>query len=439
MEKVHILGGGPAGLAAAYFANRKNISFNIYESKNSIGGNCKTLNFDECSFDTGAHRFHNKNTIATNAVMSLIDKDLISVNAPSKIFWESKMTPFPIDPKSLISDFNIFDIIKIFYENAFNLFYSKKNNASFKEAAYRKYGKTISEIFLINYTEKLWGVSANTLDEEVTGDRFKNLNLLTLFKSLINHNNSNSKHLEGNFLYPKNGYGQIFEAIEKLIIDNIKYNSSIQKIITKNNLINEIILSNGDSIKTDIAISTLPLNYFTNIFYPSVPDDIISLANSLKFRNLRLAIFTLNCDSFSENASIYFPEERFPFTRIYEPKNRSISMAPKGKTCIVVEIPFSSGDKIEEIDEDEFLNNIQSELFKNNIVEKSLFIKSTSMVMPNAYPVITKNSKKNIKVVNDYFRCFKNLKIIGRNAQFKYLHTHHLFRDSSKIIDEISG
>ena len=63
MEKVHILGGGPAGLAVAYFAKIKKIPFSIYESKNSVGGNCRTLVFDDCNFDTGAHRFHNKNKI----------------------------------------------------------------------------------------------------------------------------------------------------------------------------------------------------------------------------------------------------------------------------------------------------------------------------------------------------------------------------------------
>ena len=105
MEKVHILGGGPTGLAVAYFAKIKKIPFSIYEAKNSVGGNCRTLVFDDCNFDTGAHRFHNKNKIATSAIKTLIDNDLISVNAPSKIYWNSTMTSFPLDPKSFISDF----------------------------------------------------------------------------------------------------------------------------------------------------------------------------------------------------------------------------------------------------------------------------------------------------------------------------------------------
>ena len=437
MEKVHILGGGPAGLAAAYFAKIKKIPFSIYEAKSSVGGNCRTLVFDDCNFDTGAHRFHNKNKIATSAIKSLIDNDLISVNAPSKIYWNSTMTPFPLDPKSFISDFHILDKVKIISENIFNIFLNQKPDLSFKEAAYRKYGKTISEKFLINYTEKLWGVSANILHNEVTGDRFKNLTPLTLIKSLFNQRESNSKHLEGSFLYPKNGYGQIFESIENIISNKIMYNYRIKKIHTKNNSIDQVSFSNGERVKTEKAISTLPLNYFIHILEPSAPEDIITMANSLKFRNLRLAIFTLNCDSFSKNASIYFPEKKFPFTRLYEPKNRSISMAPKGKTCIVIEVPYKDGDKIGEIDDDEFLMSIQNHLSSNNIINRSLFLESKSVVMPNAYPVITKESKINTKKIYKYLKSFKNLKMIGRNAQFKYLHTHHLFNNAFYKINEL--
>ena len=439
MEKVHILGGGPAGLAVAYFAKIKKIPFSIYEAKNSVGGNCRTLVFDDCNFDTGAHRFHNKNKIATSAIKSLIDNDLISVNAPSKIYWNSTMTSFPLDPKSFISDFHIFDKVKIISENIFNIFLSEKPDLSFKEAAYRKYGKTISEKFLINYTEKLWGVSANVLHNEVTGDRFKNLTPLSLIKSLFNQKESNSKHLEGSFLYPKNGYGQIFESIEHIISKRIKYNHRIKKIHTKNNLIDQVSFSNGESVKTEKAISTLPLNYFLHILEPSAPEDIIAMANSLKFRNLRLAIFTLNCDSFSKNASIYFPEKKFPFTRLYEPKNRSISMAPKGKTCIVIEIPYENGDQIGQIDDEEFLTSIQNHLSSNNIINKSLFLESKSLVMSNAYPIITKESKINTQRIYEYLKFFKNLKMVGRNAQFKYLHTHHLFNNAFYKINELPG
>ena len=43
-------------------------------------------------------------------------------------------------------------------------------------------------------------------------------------------------------------------------------------------------------------------------------------------------------------------------------------MAPKGKTCIVIEIPYENGDQIGQIDDEEFLTSIQNHLSSNNII-----------------------------------------------------------------------
>ena len=317
------------------------------------------------------------------------------------------------------------------------MFKKSNNTLSFKNSAYAKYGKTVSDKFLINYTEKLWGANSDLLHREVTGDRFNNLTPISILKNIINSKGSSAKHLEGDFLYPKKGYGQIFYEMGKLVQDRTSINSKVERIYVSNNAIQQIRLSNGDILKTANVISTLPLNILVKIFQPNLPNKVIEMGNKLKFRDLRLAIFTLKCDFFSKNASLYFPEKKIPFTRIYEPKNRSIEMAPVGKTCIVVETPYSPGDDVGSMNDEEFLEKVQDHLVKNNIVDNKLFLKSSSMTMPNAYPVITKESKVLIEKINQYLRQFKNLKIIGRNAQFKYLHTHHLIRDAYYAIEEL--
>ena len=42
----------------------------------------------------------------------------------------------------------------------------------------------------------------------------------------------------------------------------------------------------------------------------------------------------------------YFPEPKFPFTRLYEPKNRSKKMAPDEQTAIVLELPCYNDEAI---------------------------------------------------------------------------------------------
>ena len=60
-----------------------------------------------------------------------------------------------------------------------------------------------------------------------------------------------------------------------------------------------------------------------------------------KRTHLKLCAIFLDIERCSDNASIYFPSKDIPFTRLYEPKNRSNYMAPKRQTCIVVEFPYN--------------------------------------------------------------------------------------------------
>ena len=51
-----------------------------------------------------------------------------------------------------------------------------------------------------------------------------------------------------------------------------------------------------------------------------------------------------------------------------------------------------------------------------------------------AYPVIKKDITNKIDLVISYLKEFDNLYLLGRSAEFKYLHTHDLFNQSNQII-----
>lgn len=436
MNEIDILGGGPAGLASAFYAKKKNISFRLYESQKKIGGNCKTLIFDECNFDTGAHRLHDKDKIAIKTIKELIKDDLLLVDAPSKILWKNKMINFPLEPMNIVKSLSKKDIIKITMENLAILLSKSTVEDNFQQFAYKKYGKTLSNYFLNNYTEKLWGVSTQNLHPKVSGNRLNNLNILSMFRGLITK--KKTKHYEGGFWYPRKGYGQIFDVIYSNLKDSISCNSKIDKIYHDNNSIENISFSNGKNIKVQKVISTLPIDFLINNLEPKAPKEIIELASSFKFRNLRLGVFTLNTERFTKNASIYFPQKNLPFTRIYEPKNRSPKMAPANKTCIVVEVPYSPNDVYDLLPDDEFLFDIKNSLIKYELIEKSIINKSKSIRMLNAYPVLTIKSQFHLERINQFLAAFTNLINIGRNAQFEYLHTHQLFRSAYEKISSIS-
>ena len=435
---IKIIGAGPAGLSVAYYAKKRNLPFQVFESSDRVGGICKTEIIDQFKYDLGAHRFHDKDEKVTESIKELLGEKLKKVNAPSKIYYREKMVNFPLELSNIFQVFSYPQIVKVFIENIFSHIKVNKIPKNFRELAYQTYGKTLSNLFLINYTEKLWGEDSNNLDPSISGDRLKNLNLQAVITSTFKNGSMDAKHLDGSFYYPKDGFGDIFEAIKNFIgVEHITFNSKIIGIIHDGRKIKNIDLFNKDTLDIDHLFCTLPLNILINILYPSPPKEIIDIVNQIKFRSLRLCVFTLDQIIFSENASIYFPDVKFPFSRIYEPKNRSKAMAPIGKTCIVIEVPCNSNDSIYQLSEYEFIKHIKSILINNNIIDSNKIINSTTRKIEYAYPILSIGLKDNINKVLSYLGQFKNFHLIGRSAQFKYLHTHDLFKYANNQVEKI--
>lgn len=437
-NKIKILGGGPAGIALAHYLAKENIKFDLFEASNQIGGNAKTLKFDKFYFDTGAHRWHDKNPTITNEIKKIIGKGFQRVTAPSKIYWNNKLINFPLTPINLFRSLPFKILIKILIENFKKLF--KTNDLSnFESMVYSQYGRTLSNLFLTNYSEKLWGLESAKLVTQISGNRLKGLSARNLLKELI-YKSKFEKHLDGSFYYPRDGFGSIFSSIINNIDNNyIHLNSPITRIFHHHNKITKIQINNNImDINDEKIVSTLPINVLIGMLSPHPPKLILDITKSIKFRGLLLTIIQLDKPRFSENASIYFPEKDIPFNRIYEPKNRSSKLAPADQTCIVVESSLNQYD-VRNTDTDDFLKKIKKSLLEINLIKQKEILNSKTIKLNYAYPIMDIESKEKIEVILKYLKAFKNINFVGRNSLFEYTHTHNLFEEAETFVKKYTN
>ena len=432
--KIDILGGGPAGLSVAYFARKKGYDICIHEGSSAIGGNCRTIKMGEYRFDTGAHRFHDKIPSITEEVKKLMGDDLKKINVPSKIYFDGRMIDFPLSFFSVMKNLKLSEILKIVVENSFNVFKANVEHKNFEELAYAKYGPTLSNLFLINYTEKLWGARANQLQTTISGNRLKNLSILSMIIEMINKNRK-VKHLEGSFYYPKYGYGSIFDSIAEIDGVNIDLNSKVKKIYHENKKIKEIELENGKILEVKYIVNTLPINSIIQMLDPLPSKDLIEIADDLKFRNLKICLMELDFPKLSNNASIYFPDDHIPITRIYEPKNRSPQMAPVDKTSLAIEVPYSHGDRISLLTDGEVIDMVKRTLIEEKLFKDSDVLDNRLIDIKNAYPILKVGEEGNIRELISFLQSFSNQKLIGRNVEFDYLHTHKIMDKAKSLVN----
>ena len=101
-KEVTILGAGPAGMGVAYYCNKEGIKYRLFEKGSVVGGNCITFNINGFMFDSGAHRFHDKDKDTTVLVKDLLGRSIHRINVPSQIYINGKFVDFPLTPINIV-------------------------------------------------------------------------------------------------------------------------------------------------------------------------------------------------------------------------------------------------------------------------------------------------------------------------------------------------
>lgn len=429
MQALTILGGGPAGLATAFYAHRADVPFRLYEKSERLGGLCRTLKHGEHSYDCGAHRFHDRDADITADIRAMLGDELVAVSSPSKIYDRGRFIDFPPTPLNvLFSGFNLWETGRIGLE----LIRSRRRSApavSFEDFAVSQFGETLARRLLLNYSEKLWGLPSNQLSPDVATRRLQGMTLTSLFFEVL-FPKKKTTHIDGSFLYPREGYGHIVETLEaELPRDSVRTGHDIVRLECDRNRIRRIHFADHRHVDPGSRIvSTLPLTLTIKFLGDEVPDGVREAAAGLRFRHIRLFFLRLAQPSVSANASIYIPDPKMCVTRMYEPKNRSAKMAPAHETALVVEVPCFSDDPIYTATTEDLAARVMAELDSIGIVSASKVLEWRHHFLPNAYPVYSLNYADQVARTIEGLASIANLDLIGRGGQFFYSHLHDQLR-----------
>ena len=436
-NKITIIGGGPAGLSCALYSKKNNLDFILFESQESFGGNCRTIKHNDFYFDTGAHRLHDKDPETTRIIKKILGDRLFMINVPSQIYRNNSFIDFPLSPYGIFKFLGLRSFLTESLIIFLNSLRNNKKSENFYQFSINRFGSKISKLFLLDYSEKLWGLESNKLSKKISGNRLKGFSIYTMILEFIFGNKIKTKHLDGSFYYPDFGIGVIFDEIVSYCgTKNFKNLSLITSINHSNFKIDSIEINQTSKESVDELISTIPLGLFLNLLNPPPPKKILQIASSIRFRNMVLFCFFLNKKNINNNGSMYFPDKKYPFTRVYEPMNRSKHMSPKNKTSLIVEVPCQKGDDYWE-KSSLYIDSIKLDLEKIGFFTANEVIEIKTFKIHNAYPILENGFEKKIKTISSYLEHFTNLQTSGRNALFEYSHIHDHMKNASEIINSL--
>lgn len=435
-----ILGGGPAGLAAAYYAKKAGLEATVYEATSQVGGICRTVQHGEFRYDIGAHRFHDKDPEITAEIQAIMGDEMAFINIPSQILSRGNYLDFPLSAFNVLVTLGPLVFLRAAFEVVSSRLRGLPSNANFEEFAVNRYGQTLAGRFLLNYSQKLWGVPCTHLSPKIAGKRLQGLDVWTFLREIFIFRESTTKHMEGSFFYPKLGFGRIVETLERLIgPERIRRESRVTTIRHDNTRITSISINGQEEVTPQEVVSTLPMSIFLRSLDPPPPAEVLEAASRLRFRNVVLVGVFLDKPSVTSVATVYFPDSSFAFTRIYEPRNRSPLMAPPGKTSLFAEIPCQPEDEVWTKDAATLQAEFVEALVSFGWITPEQVLDGTVYRIPFAYPVIEQGVEQRVQTVLDYCSRFENLHFSGRNGRFVYSWLHEMMRFGKEIVAEVAS
>lgn len=284
----------------------------IIEKRNHIGGNC----YSEIDKPTGIE-YHKYGThIFHTSIKRVIDylNDFAKFNSYRHQVlssYKNKIYQMPINLETIndyysknFSPQEAEEFIKI-KANKF----LRKNYNNFEEKAKSQIGQDLYEAFFKNYTKKQWGKDPVNLPGSI-------------FNRLPIRYNYNEDYYKNPILQgiPTNGYTEIFKKL--VFSKNIKiiYN-------------HEYSLKKKYNVKY-LTIYTGPLDKLFNYKY-----------GSLEWRSLLFKKKSFLTKDFQGTSVINYPELKFKYTRIHEPKHLHPERNYKDKTLVIEEFPVKNNSE----------------------------------------------------------------------------------------------
>src|SRR5712691_4713660 len=212
-----VIGGGPAGLTAAYELTKRQRRPIVLEKANTVGGIARTEQYKGFYFDMGGHRFFTKVQEVQQLWQEILAEDFLRRPRLSRIYYKQKFFYYPLKPLNALMGLGLVESILIILSYLrWHLFPSKRED-TFEQWVTNRFGKRLFQTFFKTYTEKVWGIACSELKAEWAAQRIKDLSLKTALLSMFLKPPQTIKTLIEQFDYPRRGPGMMWNAVKEQV------------------------------------------------------------------------------------------------------------------------------------------------------------------------------------------------------------------------------
>jgi protoporphyrinogen oxidase len=431
---VVVLGGGPAGVGAAYQLRRTGKArVTLLERQNVVGGNAGSFEWGGQFLDYGSHRLHaacDPEILAD--IKRLLGDDFTDRPRHGRIRLRGQWLHFPIRAPDLLRRLDKGFALGMARDMVAGKLGLRRNGASpngdtFASVLMENLGPTMCHHFYFPYARKLWGHEPEELSGIQARKRVTAGSFGKLVKRLIKPPGA------GRFYYMRRGYGQISEGYAQAAreagaelmlgwgVTGIEQGGPDGHAWT-------VTAQSGDqthTIHADHIWSTIPVTLMARMMRPAPPSHVLEAASKIDFRAMLLVYLQLDVHRFTTTDAHYFPEGNVAVTRLSEPKNYFWLDEPKDRTILCAELPCSTEDAIWSMSDEELGRKVAEDMARAGLPLARPPIAIHVRRLRQAYPIYLNGYERPLGELDAWASSVPNLLVYGRQGLFAHDNTHH--------------
>lgn len=444
MSQFVVIGAGPAGLSAAYELARRGQTATILESTDAIGGISQTVERNGWRFDIGGHRFFTKLDEIQKLWFEMLEpEDWLLRPRSSRIFYHGKFFDYPLRPLNALRQLGIIEATRCLLSYAWCQLRPPKPQDNFESWMAARFGWRLYRTFFKSYTEKVWGVPAESLSADWAAQRIKNLSLASALLSALfrRHRKNQITSLIEQFHYPRLGPGMLWERVATNISQagcQILHDTQVDGIIHGHGEVQRVHTADGREFRVSHLLSSMPLGQLVSCAQPSAPPDVLDAASRLTHRDfLTVAHVVPEACGFPDNW-IYIHDPSVHVGRIQNFGEWSPHMVKEGFTCLGMEYFVHLTEGLGALTDTQLVELSTSELVHLGLACRDDIKESYVFRMPKAYPVYDEHYDQNISVVRAWLEeNMQNTYPIGRNGMHRYNNQDHSMLTAIRAVENI--
>jgi protoporphyrinogen oxidase len=438
-----ILGGGPAGLTAAYLLASRGQAPLVLEALDRVGGLARTEVRDGYRFDIGGHRFFTKSPEVDALWHETLGDELLLRPRLSRIYYDGRFIDYPLRARDLLDKLGFGELALAGASYAAAAARPRGPDATFEDWVSRRFGRRLYEMFFRSYTEKVWGVPCGELRAEWAAQRIRGLSFASAARAAVfGGGGGRVRSLIEQFHYPRLGPGQMWEAMADRVVDaggEVRTGVAVDQLSIERGRVTAVHAA-GERIAAGPVISSLPLRTVVGLAEPGPPDEVVEAAAGLRYRDfVCVALVLEGRDLFPDNW-IYVHEPGVRVARVQNFRAWSDEMVPDpNRSSVGMEYFCFEGDAIWSRDDDELIELAGDEFAAIGLGDRGRVVGGHVLRAPKAYPIYDEAFGERVACIRRWLDRVGGLQQVGRNGLHRYNNSDHSMLTAMRAVENLDG